>query len=401
MQYERTINQSNQAVSKPLRTKCAGLVAASVAALSATIILAACGGGGGVEAPRTAATSIKVFGDSIADSGVFGFKFTVNAAAGATTLIWTERIAAQYGKEICPFFRATGPASFGAPVATCGSFAIGGGRINNPAANGGATAPYSIPYQMDVATAAGNFAAADIILVDGGGNDAADLFGAYLQAADPAKVPAYVALLTTILPAATVTAALGQPNGSAIVGGAYMQALANRFADAISTKILAKGGERVVVLNMPAITNTPRFKAVLGGVAAASGGGAAGAATAAAAEGLAKSWVEAFNAQLAIRLGPESKVVIVDFYTEFNNQVANPAQYGLTSVTTPVCPIVGVDSSGLPAYNFPACTTTLLDASGPTGWRNYAFSDGFHPTPRGYEILADLVAVAMGRKGWL
>ena len=64
-------------------------------------------------------------------------------------------------------------------------------------------------------------------------------------------------------------------------------------------------------------------------------------------------------------------------------------------------PVVGLDGSGLPNYNFPACTTTALDAAGPTGWRNYAFSDGFHPTPRGYEILSELVAVAMGRKGWL
>jgi outer membrane lipase/esterase len=375
--------------SKPQRLALAAL-------LSVSALLAACGGSDSSSGPTTTATNIKVFGDSIADSGVFGFKFTVNGAAGDSGLIWTERIAAQYGKELCPFFRASGPTSFGAPVATCGSFAIGGGRINSTAATGGANSPYSIPFQMDTALAGGNYQAGDIILVDGGGNDVADLFGAYLGATTPAGQAAYFALLSSIVPAANVQAALSQANGGAVAGGAYMQALANRFADSIETKLIAKGAERVVVLNMPAITNTPRFKAVIAGV-----GAAAGQATATAAQGLAIEWVKAFNATLLGRLGTNSKIAVVDFYSEFNAQVTTPAQYGLTNVTTPACPVVGTDAQGLPNYSFPTCTAAALDATGPTGWRTYAFSDGFHPTPRGYELLSQLVAAQMGKKGWL
>ena len=121
MQHIDVFNQFSAAGLKSLRTR--------AVIFGTAVILAACGGGGGVEAPRTAASNIKVFGDSIADSGVFGFKFTVNPAAGAVSQIWTERIAAQYGKEICPFFRASGPATFGAPVSTCSSFEIGRAHV--------------------------------------------------------------------------------------------------------------------------------------------------------------------------------------------------------------------------------------------------------------------------------
>jgi outer membrane lipase/esterase len=384
----------NAAHVKAKQSKRRQLAIAAVLSLSA--IISACGGSDGSSPPKTTASNIKVFGDSLADSGVFGFKFTVNGAAGDNAFIWTERIAAQYGKELCPFFRASGPTSFAAPVATCNSFAIGGGRINSTAATGGSSSPYSIPFQMDAALAGGNHQASDIILVDGGGNDVADLFGAYLGATTPAGQAAYFALLSSIVPSANVATALSQANGGAVAGGAYMQALANRFADTIETKLLAKGAERVVVLNMPAITNTPRFKAVLAGV-----GAAAGQATATAAQGLAIEWVKAFNATLTARLGTNSKIALVDFYSEFNAQVTNPAQYGLTNVTTPACPVIGTDAQGLPNYNLPACTATALDAAGPQGWRTYSFSDGFHPTPRGYELLAQLVAAEMGKKGWL
>jgi outer membrane lipase/esterase len=369
---------------------------AFTALFATTALLSACGGSDGSNAPTTTASNIKVFGDSLADSGVFGFKFTVNGATGDNGLIWTERIAAQYGKELCPFFRASGPTTFVAPVATCSSFAIGGGRINSTIATGGSNSPYSIPFQMDAALAGGNYQASDIILVDGGGNDVADLFGGYLGATTPAGQATYFALLSSIVPSANVQAALGQANGGAVAGGAYMQALANRFADAIETKLLAKGAERVVVLNMPAITNTPRFKAVLAGV-----GAAAGQATATAAQGVAVEWVRAFNSTLSARLGTNPKIALVDFFSEFNAQVTNPAQYGLTNVTTPACPVIGTDAQGLPDYSLPTCTATALDAAGPQGWRAYSFSDGFHPTPRGYELLSQLVAKEMGKKGWL
>ena len=48
-----------------------------VAVAAATVGLAACGGGGGSTTPAAKVTTVKVMGDSLADSGTFGFKATV------------------------------------------------------------------------------------------------------------------------------------------------------------------------------------------------------------------------------------------------------------------------------------------------------------------------------------
>lgn len=377
------------------------------AAAALVSLLAACGGGGGSNvSTNSSASSVRVFGDSLADSGAFGIRFTVNAAgpSGAATPIWPDLVAASYGRTVCNFFNTPdGGASFGAPTMACTNFAVGGGRINSLANTGGPSTPYSIPFQMDTAATivGGTFSATELILVDGGGNDAADLLGAYLNLPRSGGVTTYTAMISTLVPAGSVTALIGTTGGPETLAGMYMTALGNKFADDINNKLLARSAKRVVVLNAPAVTNTPRFKAVLAGVAAASGGGATGAAAAAQVENLGKTWVSAFNTQLNTRLGAESRVAIVDFYTEFNNQVSMPSQFSLTNVVTPACPSTGTGSDGLPEYNFLTCTAANLNASGPATWRSYAFSDGFHPTPYGHQLLAQLVGRTLAIKGWL
>mgnify|MGYP000411452473 FL=1 len=135
----------------------------------------------------------------------------------------------------------------------------------------------------------------------------------------------------------------------------------------------------------------------------------AGAAASAQVQGLLKAWLEAFNAQLAKRFAGNSKVVVVDFYTSFNDQVANPAQFGLTNAKNTVCPITGQGADGLPSYTFPTCTAAALSAqtppAGATGgadwWKTYAFSDSFHPTPYGHQLVSQLVSRSLARAGWL
>jgi outer membrane lipase/esterase len=384
------------------------LSATLACALVATLGLHGCGGSSADTTPKVNITSVKVFGDSLADSGVFGFKFTVQGASPTTPYaIWPELAAASYGVTgLCPRYMATGATTvaLNPGAATCSSYAVGGGRVNNPTAP---TAGFSIRQQMaDAATDLGvaTYKATDLILIDGGGNDAADLTGAYLGVAS-GGLATYQGLLSSILPAATVNAYLATgAAGVAGVGTPYMQALADAFYASIKTNVLDKGAQRVVVLNAPAITNTPRFKMVLQGVAAAYGGGAAGTAAAAQVEGLVKTWVSAFNAQLASKLAGDSRVVVVDFYTEFNNQVANPAQYGLTDAALAACPVTALGADGLPEYNFPACTATALSASQsakPNWWKTHAFSDGFHPTPYGHQLLAQLIARSLASAGWL
>ena len=389
------------------------------AAAAAVAILAACGGGGAdPTSQRAGITSIKVMGDSLSDVGVFkgiptnGRIFSVQGSASEPNTDWTERIAALLGiPQLCNFFKYTGAAA--APfsmVPGCTSYAVGGGRINNfnPQTGAGAS-PFSITYQLQVASSAGNYKSTDLLLIDGGGNDAADLVGAYLNAAKDGGA-SYAAMTGTLIPAGTLVPMLASGQaGLAQVGGAYMVALADKFYASIKTSALDKGAERIVLLNTPGITNTPRFQMVLGGIAAAYGGGATGAGARAQSETLFKSWVEAFNSRLATLVANEKRVVLVDFYTAFNDQIANPAQYGLTNVTTPACPITGMGSDGLPLYNFQTCTAAALSAmtppAGATGgsnwWQTYAFSDGFHPTPLGYQLLSQLVAKSLATAGWL
>ena len=389
------------------------------AAATAVAILAACGGGGAdPTSQRAGITSIKVMGDSLSDVGVFkgiptnGRIFSVQDSASEPNTDWTERIAALLGiPQLCNFFKYTGAAA--APfslVPGCTSYAVGGGRINNfnPQTGAGAS-PFSITYQLQVASSAGNYKSTDLLLIDGGGNDAADLVGAYLNATKDGGA-SYAAMTGTLIPAGTLAPMLASGQaGLAQVGGAYMVALADKFYGSIKTNALDKGAERILVLNTPGITNTPRFQMVLGGIAAAYGGGATGAGARAQSEALFKSWVEAFNSRLATLVANDKRIVLVDFYTAFNDQIANPAQYGLTNVTTPACPITGMGSDGLPLYNFQTCTAAALSAmtppAGATGgsnwWQTYAFSDGFHPTPLGYQLMSQLVAKSLATAGWL
>ena len=370
----------------------------------ATLLLAACGGGGNDSSTRVHITSVKVMGDSLADSGTFGFKFTVQ---GAQSFIYPERVATNYGVgTLCPAYLFTGTTFVANPTAGCTNYAIGGGRINNYSAP---TSPVSVVKQLqDAGNAAGTYAATDLLIVDGGGNDAADLVGAYLKVPSDSGA-SYSALLQTVLPGATVQAALAQgAAGFASIGGTYMTALADNFYAAIKTNALDKGAQHVVVLNMPGITNTPRFQMVLDSIAAANGGGTAGATARANAEGLFNSWFVAFNTELAAKFSGNSNVVVVDFYTSFNDQIATPAQYQLSNVKTPACPITGVGSDGLPTYTFQTCTDAALTATTPPAgsdgtanwWKSYAFSDSFHPTPYGHDLLARRIMKSLADAGW-
>ena len=372
-----------------------------VAVAVSAAVLAACGGGGADTTPATAVTAVKVMGDSLADSGTFGLKFTVQGTAptgAGSTAIWPERVAASYGRTLCPHYVSAG-GSFSAK-ADCTNYAVGGGRINNFTAP---TSPVSILQQLKDAGAAG-YATGDLVLIDGGGNDAADLIGAYLGASrDGGK--AYAALLGTVLDAATVNSLLaGGATGMAQAGGAYMQALATQFAATIKAQTLDKGATRVAVLNMPGVTLTPKFRMVLASISAANG-----AAAAAQAQTLFDGWVQAFNAKLAAALAGDGRLTVVDFYASFKDQAEHPAQYAYTNVTTPACPATGVGSDGLPTYSFPTGTAAALSAmtppAGATGgadwWKSYGFADSFHPTPFGHQLMGQLVSRSLSQAGWL
>ena len=388
---------------KPFLTR----IAAASVALLGSLLVAGCGGGATADTtPAVKITSVKVFGDSLQDSGTFGYKFTVQ---GTDSLIYVERIAANYGQTLCNFFTFTGTTFAPNTAKTgCTNFAIGGGRITYTGAGASAANPLNIGVQMATYASVGAYTSSDLVIIDGGGNDAADLVGAYLTIPrDSAK--AYSALLGTLLtPTQIGTALQGGVSTTAQIGATYMAALADKFAASIKASVLDKGATRVVVLNMPDITFTPRFQTVLDSVAAASGGGTAGATARAQSQALFQGWITAFNTQLASKFSGNDGVVVVDFYKGFQDQVATPAQFGLTNVKTPACPITGVGSDGLPTYTFPTCTATALSAAPPTGvsggadwWKSYGFADSFHPTPYGHQLTQQLIAKSLATKGWL
>ncbi len=376
---------------------------ASLLALAAASVLAACGGSGesADTTPKVNIRSVKVFGDSLQDSGTFGgVKATVQ---GTDSLLYVERIAALYGQRLCNFYVFTGATFAANPTPGCTNFAIGGGRVNYTGAGASPANPLNVTTQLATYASLGSYNASDLVIVDGGGNDAADLVGAYLAAAFDGGA-SYAALLRTVLTPAQVNSALaGGAAGLPPAGITFMQALADRYYDSIKVNVLDKGAQYVVVMNVPAITNTPRFQLVLDSIAASGGGAAARAQS----EGLFRSWVAAFNTQLATRVGTEPRIALIDFAKSFDEQVATPAQYGLTNAKTPACPATGRGADGLPEYNFVTCTATALSAAPPTGqtgpdwWKSYAFSDGFHPTPYGHQLTAQLIAEALTKKGWL
>ena len=168
-------------------------------------VLAACGGGDDDPVvTKVPVTSLRVMGDSLADVGTYGFKFTIQGND-----IYAERVAQSYGLgKGCNFFAFTGTTFAANPTAGCTNYAIGNSVIN-PASNGYAAAdPRGLAVQLATATAAANFAAGDLLLVDGGANDASALVGAYLAAATDGGA-SYLALLGTVLTPAQVAAAAG------------------------------------------------------------------------------------------------------------------------------------------------------------------------------------------------
>ena len=76
----------------------------NLAAVATALLLAACGGG------DPAITSVKVMGDSLADSGTFGYKFTVQGSAptgAGSTAIWPELVASDVSDAgaLCAYYR--------------------------------------------------------------------------------------------------------------------------------------------------------------------------------------------------------------------------------------------------------------------------------------------------------
>jgi outer membrane lipase/esterase len=372
-------------------------------AIAAAALIAGCGGNeAGNQSSRVAFAQMVNFGDSLSDVGSYdvgavalqgGGHFSINGQ-GATGLLyinWTEFLAAQLDLDQ-PCAAETGLNTIQAVVGVaavaatfhdtgdspCLNYAQGGARVTNAYGPGNAyyfnaadTSTYSdalgaltVPvhdqiqnYLDHVST---TFSSDTLVTVLAGAND---LF--INLAVFEAQVAAGVDQTTAATTALTA-----------------MVTAADELSSDVNTMILANGAKHVVVVNVPDVSLTPT------GIAAGTTG-----------QAFIKQMVQAFNAELSAKLNAGDSLLVVDAFATSVDQATNPAQYGLTDVTTPVC----TSSSSL------VCTkSTLIAAVTPatstdvaSGANTYEYADGVHPTPYGYRLLAELVGKEMAVKGWL
>ena len=173
---------------------------------------------------------------------------------------------------------------------------------------------------------------------------------------------------------AAAGAAYGSANAPSLVP--QMAAAGAELAALVRNEIVAKGATHVVLNNLPDVANTPYAK----GQSASS-------------QQLVAGMVNAFNIALRVGIdGLEDKVLFVDSFAAGQEQVANPAKYGITNSTTPAC---GPNKLGTTSL---VCNgSNLINAS--VG--GYLFADDVHPSPLGQSLIARTVAEAMVKKGWL
>lgn len=380
-------------------------------AASTVCLVTACGGGGNDNPTASPSpsqplaigpapiTRVVVVGDSLADVGTFGFKATVQSAASPTAgyPVYPQLVAQQLGAgALCNYFSSTDHGKTFSTHAGCTDFAVGGASIVNPITQGGNDVPLSVQAQLKTAATAngGAWRAGDLVLADAGANDALGLATTYLGAryGNAADQAVYLALLGQQLSGSTINQALSQSNGGSVAANLYMQQLAHTFWDALKANTLDKGAARVAIANVPDVTLTPRFrKGITSGVATDHG-----AAAAADFEAQVRSWIVTFNSELAKLAAGDSRVVVVDYFSDFTAQNTTPAAFGLTNASEAACPLNA---------DFPQCTDAALDAAPPAGltagwWKTWLYSDRFHPSPRGHELLAAAVNRSLVAAGW-
>lgn len=338
--------------------------------------LAACSG----DRPARFSAQI-VFGDSLSDVGTYavgivarlgGGKYTINGDntainAALTGKNWTELMAAQLGLK-APCAAQTGldgEASLGFSVAVvdhpgCLSYAQGSARVSNPVGPGNKltgsplgllTVPVTVQVQRHLALANDRFGADQAVFLLAGGNDV------FMQLAS--------------LEAGAIT-----PDQAI----ANMATAGDELAALVTTRIVGKGAEHVIVINLPEITSTPF-----------------GLAQSLPTRQLIAAMTSAFNGRLQAGLGGpgnEAKILLVDLFSRSRDQAAHPAQYGLTNVSTPACDLTAAKNVLSSSLVCNAGNLIAFDVS------HYAFADGVHLTPYNNALLSSLVGTKMAEKGW-
>jgi phospholipase/lecithinase/hemolysin len=349
--------------------------------------------------------------------------------------VYTERVAASYGLTLCAHYRSSNGGVSYTTNDACFNHAVAGAAINfglmtdtnSDTVKDTFTALSSVPsnmlFQLSDLSARG-LGSGDVLIVgEGSSNDTAQLITAYLtdaQTAGTLNTTLFRQVITSLMQDGGTTAGSGvlASDGGAAAGAAYMARLAQTLVASIKTQALDKGVQRVAVLNTLDVTRTPKLQAVLSTLNATQ---------AAQLQTLFRAWVQAYNSALATAVAAQGgKVVIVDLYAAFNDQLDNPAQYGFTNTSSTVCfeavnaagatktgSVVAPGTIGLGDTDvsvsvpqtcndaYVSSITPTQNATGANWWKTYVFADNFHPTPYGHQLLAQLVNKRLAEAGWL
>ncbi|MEJ8855218.1 SGNH/GDSL hydrolase family protein [Variovorax robiniae] len=348
--------------------------------------LVGCGGGGGggysfpiVTTPqkpdtpppdtRVAVTSITVFGDSLSDVGTYAAatgdpanpgKFTVNPGK-----VWVENIADAFGLTVTPNRSltldetASGVKGAGVGTATViggNGYAEGGARIaalpsESGIGNNQIVAPISRQITNYLASHA-KFPATELVVLDGGGNDTYAQFSSVCWG--------------------TEDNGPGTGGGNATIAGATSEIMTAAYAQVANIKRIHDNGAPVVLVAAASDWSGNPFGAHYLSDAYQT----TGCYTKVPASQI-TAWTDQFNAILKAGIAGMSNVVYVDFASDFADAVTNPTKYGFVNVDAPACTVA---SAAL-------CTAATLVA--PDAATTYLWSDAFHPTPRGHQLLSD------------
>lgn len=349
--------------------------------LLATLLItgfSACGGSGNSAGDSgTTFHSITVFGDSLSDVGTYQVatgnpanpgKFTINAGN-----IWVDNIAAHFGLTLSPNRSltldkdASGGATTAIGTATVlggNGYAEGGARVSQlPSESGVGNNQLVAPVSQQVThylAAHGTFPASELVVIDGGGNDTYAQFDAICFGGDDNGI--------------------GAGNTTTAIATAAVAQAANDLVTQVK-RIKSNGANVVLVAGAVDWSTNPFARQYLASAYQAKGCYAPVPAA------QITEWTAQFNAIVSQGVTGIPGVVYVDLSSTLSAVVANPSAFGFTNVTDQAC------NNTLPTTSAVFCTTgTIVD---PNAAQTYLFSDSFHPTPHGHQILSDAALAAL------
>lgn len=388
-------------------------IRAVAVAVAAACWLSACGGGGDVTVPGTGSpagapttkgtfTAVVSFGDSLSDVGTyapatatgnpsvpfFGGKFTTNGVtpSGAAT-IWVENLATSMGLAITPAEVGFAGTSVKCPtVVACTGYGQGGSRVTDPNGIGKSGGALTVPISTQIANhlaANTSFKDSDLVLVFGGNNDELVQFQVFAATA---------AQITAQATAGAISAdeANRQLFAAQTAAQTAVKQAAQELVGYVRTEILAKGGKYVAVINVPDLSATPLGQGLP-----------------ATARPVLQSLGQTFNLWLRDGLTGQP-VLLIDLNTKFADLNANPANYGLTDISTRACDatkIALITSNRVTDGSSLFCNATvgapfygLTDNASTTTW---LYADSLHPTTGGHKLISDFVRAQLQAAGWL